>query len=160
MNNHVLELAGPSGAGKSAVYRYLSASTRERLTPIVRHIPGLIYHSRVYWLLAPLILLKFRALCLAIVRAQGPGAVRPTATMVDFLSWVTARYLVAVVQARIKRKIVMVDEGFVQAGLGLAARLGDPFSNDWDAYISALPKSAARPRPAHLARSVIMTCLQ
>ena len=35
----------------------------------------------------------------------------------------------------------MIDEGFLQAGLGLSARLGPRFGACWDLYLDSLPRS-------------------
>ena len=61
----ILELTGPSGSGKSTVYRHLAADSEGYLAPIVRFLPGMVLKSRVYWLGAPLVLLLFRELFVA-----------------------------------------------------------------------------------------------
>ena len=137
----ILELTGPSGSGKSAVYRHLAAGQPGPLVPIVRFLPGLVLKSRIYWLLAPLMLALFRRLLLAIYREKKGKALGPIARILGNLSYVMARQTIAYCQARLTGKTVLVDEGFLQAGLGFSYQLGDCFTRHWRVYADSVPRS-------------------
>ncbi|MFQ6029257.1 MAG: hypothetical protein ACE5Q6_17405 [Dehalococcoidia bacterium] len=137
----IVELTGPSGSGKSTVYRHLAAESDCQLAPIVRFLPGMVLKSRIYWLLAPLVLVLFRRLFLAIWQDRKREALGPMARILGNLSWVLARQSIAYGQARLTGKTVMVDEGFLQAGLGFSYQLGDSFTGHWKTYANSIPRS-------------------
>ena len=136
----LLELAGPSGSGKSTTYRQLAASSGDQLAPIVRFLPGLVLKSRAYWLLSPVVLVLFRKLLLEVYRDREGRTLRPILHILGTLSWVQARQSIAHGQALLTRKTVLVDEGFLQAGLGFSYQLGDAFTRHWRTYAQSLPR--------------------
>jgi hypothetical protein len=134
----VIELAALPGAGKTRVCAELAARLGPgHLSWVGRH-RRLIRRSQLPWLLLPVALLRYRSV-LRVLRAHPSRAALRDALRA--LPVHLAEMLLFGLECRLRRRVPILDEGFVQRGIGLWLRADpDQRSALWEAWLACAPR--------------------
>jgi len=130
-----LELAGLPGVGKTTVTRALATRASNRASFF-----GLQHYwlrkLRLIWLFAPYVRIRFRRVFERLKNAD-PQVRR---SILYLLSAFSAERTLASIEARITGRLLVLDEGFVQRGLGLWMRAPKAVRDDvWGDFLDCLP---------------------
>jgi len=132
-----IEMAGLPGAGKTTVGSMLAsqlADSKHSFFGTHRHI---LRRLQVAWLLTPYTLVKFRRVFAHLARENWAGWHH----ILHFLNLLLIERCLAIIEARIRGRPLLVDEGFVQRGLGLWLRAPEPIREElWVSYLDCIPE--------------------
>lgn len=130
-----LELAGLPGVGKTTATRALAERASNRASFLGRHHYWL-RKLRLIWLFAPFVRVRFRSVFARLENAD-PQVRR---SIVYLLSTFLAERSLASIEARLTGRLLVLDEGFVQRGLGLWMRAPEAVRDDvWRDFLECLP---------------------
>lgn len=132
-----LELAGLPGVGKTTVTRALAERNSNRACFLGIH-PYWLRKFRLIWLFAPLARIRFRR----VFKRLGNTDPRVRRSILYLLSVFLAERTLASIEARITGRLLILDEGFVQRGLGLWMRAPRAVRDDlWLDFLECIPSS-------------------
>ena len=134
-----LELAGLPGVGKTTVTRALAERAPHRTSWLSAHHAWL-RKLRLIWLFAPFVRLRFRRLFGKLEDAD-PQVRR---SILYLLSTFFAERSLALLEARLTGRLLVLDEGFVQRGLGLWMRAPRAVRDAvWQDFLALAPSQLA-----------------
>lgn len=130
-----LELAGLPGVGKTTVTRALAKRASSRASFFGLHHYWL-RKFRLIWLFAPYVRIRLRSVFARLENAD-PQVRR---SILYLLSTFFAERTLASIEARLTGRLLVLDEGFVQRGLGLWLRAPQAVRDEiWKDFLECLP---------------------
>ena len=130
-----LELAGLPGVGKTTATRALAKRASNRASFFGRHHYWL-RKLRLIWFFAPFVRVRFRSVFARLENADP----RVRRSILYMLSTFFAERTLASIEARLTGRLLVLDEGFVQRGLGLWMRAPRAVRDDvWRDFLECLP---------------------
>jgi len=134
-----LELASLPGVGKTTVARELAKRLSSRISFFGIHTYWL-RKLRFIWLFTPYARIKFRRV-FARLGDTDPGVQR---SLLYLLNVFLAERCLASIEARLTRRVLILDEGFIQRGLGLWMRAPLAIRDDvWLDFLDCVPPTLA-----------------
>lgn len=132
----LVEMAGLPGVGKTTAAReLLEELPHSRISFFATHKRKL-RTLRLIWLFAPYALLRFRS-----VFAQ-LGSLEPPVrrSILYLLNVFLAELCLATLEAKLRGRALILDEGFVQRGIGLCLRAPETIRSElWQSYLECIP---------------------
>jgi len=133
-----VEIAGLPGVGKTTAGCELSARLSHSKVAKSGIYRRTLRSLQLVWLFSPYSLLKFRRVFsrLGAVSSSGRRAI------LSLLNVFMAERCLATIEARIRGRALILDEGFVQRGLGIWLRAPESTREDvWLGYLDCIPKN-------------------
>ena len=143
----IFELSGLPGSGKSTVIKQISKILKKKPLFLTKHYKETPYKFIISIPFIPFILLKFYRVTKILYNSKFKNlnsfvSLKVKLSIIVTLSICFTEYVITKTEARLRRKIVLLDGGFIQWGLAIWLRTPPEIQiKVWEAYISHIPNN-------------------
>ena len=136
-----IELAGLPGCGKTTICNLLVKRLGVKRLRLANGYITSRYKALIGLAILPVTVGRFHRFVTASVRSQGPGGLgRTRLSVLSTLNGLMMEYGLAAIEAAFRRKLMILDGGFVQHGISVWLRAADALRTElWSAYLEHVP---------------------